>query len=436
MSDFKKRFDELKDKTIEITDKYFPERQLVLRTDADIKYIRASKRLQMSVAASAFALLSWTSFTSITHFMHDSELLAKDKEVLSVQVAYRSLLTEVTEYQAKFTNISDELEANHSMMVASLGQDVLKNKDKLVSADAARKEAQIARMHLNTQLNSIEDSMRELANRNYSLKGDLSLKEMDLQTAIAERNTARLQKERIEEQLRETEIQVARLNHSQEDLIARVTNQASEEISDIEDILSLAGLDPDKMLSAVGEDTTASGGPFIAALNKNGEETQEAEQIQLNAVDRHLARWQGLQKIKQSLPLAQPLDYYYISSRYGKRRDPVNKRWAVHYGLDMAASKKTPVYVSAPGNVKFVGWKGNYGRFIIIDHGNGIETRYGHLHKTLVKKGDTINFRTKIGLVGNTGRSTGAHLHYEVRVNGKNVDPFKFIKAGRNVFQG
>ena len=136
------------------------------------------------------------------------------------------------------------------------------------------------------------------------------------------------------------------------------------------------------------------------------------------------------------MPLAQPLDYYYISSRYGKRRDPVNKRWAVHYGLDMAASKKSPVYVTAPGKVTFVGWKGNYGNFIMVDHGNGIETRYGHLHKILVKKGDTVDYRTKIGLVGSTGRSTGAHLHYEVRVNGTNVDPFKFIKAGRNVFQG
>ncbi len=72
----------------------------------------------------------------------------------------------------------------------------------------------------------------------------------------------------------------------------------------------------------------------------------------------------------------------------------------------------------------------------MVDHGNGIETRYGHLHKILVKKGDTVDYRTKIGLVGSTGRSTGAHLHYEVRVNGTNVDPFKFIKAGRNVFQG
>jgi len=436
MSDFKTHLKTLKQRTIEITDKYFPERQLVLRTDGDLKYLEISKRLQMTTAACVFGLLSWTAFTSTTHFLHDGELVEKDKEILSVQVAYRSLLTEVSEYQNKFTNISDELEANHTRLVASIDPKTLKNKDKLVTAEAARKEAQIARKHLNRQLLSIEESMRELASRNYTLKDDLSLKEMDLQTALAERNTARLQKKRLEEKLRKIEIEMAKLNHTQEDLIKRVSDQANEEISDIEATLTLAGLDPDEMLNNLDQDNTASGGPFIAAVSKDGQATEEAEKIKLGMVDRHLSRWQGLQHIRQSLPLAQPLDYYYISSRYGKRRDPVNKRWAVHYGLDMAASKKSPVYVTAPGKVKFVGWKGNYGRFIVIDHGNGIETRYGHLHKTLVKKGETVDFRKKIGLVGNTGRSTGAHLHYEIRVNDKNVDPYKFIKAGRNVFQG
>ncbi|WP_419796804.1 MAG: peptidoglycan DD-metalloendopeptidase family protein [Terasakiella sp.] len=436
MSNSETRHRSFVEKTKEFTDKHFPERQLVLRTDGDVKYFCISKRFQMSVSAGILAFLSWSAFTSATHFLHDSELLAKDKEILSVQVAYRSLLSEVTEYQSKFTNISNELEANHSKLVASLDQNILENKDRLVSAETARKEAQVARRQLNSQLHSIEESMRELANRNYSLKGDLSLKEMDLQTALAERNTARLQKQRIEEKLRAAEIKMAHLNQSQEELIKRVSDQASEEIADIENILTIAGLDPDKMLNNIDQDTTASGGPFIAATGKSTDEMPAPEEIQLNAIDRHLARWQGLQGIRQSLPLAQPLDYYYISSRYGKRRDPVNKRWAVHYGLDMAASKKSPVYVTAPGKVTFVGWKGNYGNFIMVDHGNGIETRYGHLHKTLVKKGDTVDYRTKIGLVGNTGRSTGAHLHYEVRVNGTNVDPFKFIKAGRNVFQG
>ena len=439
MSDTESGFKSFSKRTSDFTNKYFPERQLVLRTDGELRYLQISKGLQMTAAACAMALLGWTGFTSYEHFQHDDALLAKDKEILSVQVAYRSLLTEVNEYQSKFTNISQELEENHTMLVASLDQvrsldkAIIENKSKLVSAESARKEAETAREHLNAQLVSIEDSMRELANRNYSLQGVLSSKEMDLQTALAERNTARLQKSRLEEKLHKTEVQMTRLNHSQEDLVKRITNQANEKISELENIMTMAGLDPDKMLTLVGQDNTASGGPFIAATKDNSEQSN-VQKERLSSVEKHLARWQGLQQVKQSMPLAQPLDYYYVSSRYGKRRDPVNNRWAMHYGVDMAASKKSPIYVTAPGKVTYSGWKGNYGRFVIVDHGNGIQTAYGHMHKILVKKGQTVDFRTKIGLVGSTGRSTGSHLHYEVRVNGKNVDPSKFIKAGRNVF--
>ena len=93
------------------------------------------------------------------------------------------------------------------------------------------------------------------------------------------------------------------------------------------------------------------------------------------------------------------------------------------------------IYAPAPGTVRVAGWRAKYGRFIEIDHGSGVRTRYGHLHKILVKRGQQVAFRDKIGLLGNSGRSTGPHLHYETVFNGKAVDPMKFLKAGRYVFQ-
>ena len=101
----------------------------------------------------------------------------------------------------------------------------------------------------------------------------------------------------------------------------------------------------------------------------------------------------------------------------------------------MTAPKKTSVYSTAPGVVTFAGWKGRYGKLVEITHGNGIKTRYGHLHKLLVKRGAKVKYRDKIALLGNTGRSTGAHLHYEVVVKGKPRNPALFIKAGRYVLQ-
>jgi murein DD-endopeptidase MepM/ murein hydrolase activator NlpD len=107
----------------------------------------------------------------------------------------------------------------------------------------------------------------------------------------------------------------------------------------------------------------------------------------------------------------------------------------MHYGIDLGGIFKSSVYATAPGVVSYVGWKGKIGRLVEINHGAGIKTRYGHLHKILVKKGQKIGFRDKIGLLGSTGRSTGAHLHYEIQSGGRPQDPMKFIKAGRYVFQ-
>ena len=147
-------------------------------------------------------------------------------------------------------------------------------------------------------------------------------------------------------------------------------------------------------------------------------------------------RWEGLQQVVRSIPLTAPLDQFRITSTYGSRRDPVNGRTSSHHGLDLAAPIHTPVMSTAPGKVVFSGWKGRFGRVIVIDHGHGIRTRYAHLRKILVKVGQRVGHREKIGLLGSSGRSTGPHVHYEVQVNGKPRDPMKFLKAGKYVFKG
>jgi len=110
-----------------------------------------------------------------------------------------------------------------------------------------------------------------------------------------------------------------------------------------------------------------------------------------------------------------------ISSRFGYR-------WGrMHEGIDLAAPTGTPVYAADGGVVTFAGWQSGYGKTVIIDHGNGVETLYGHNSELLVKKGTRVAKGTKIAKVGNTGRSTGPHLHFEVRVNGKAVNPAKYL---------
>jgi murein DD-endopeptidase MepM/ murein hydrolase activator NlpD len=130
------------------------------------------------------------------------------------------------------------------------------------------------------------------------------------------------------------------------------------------------------------------------------------------------------------LPLAHPLTTFDITSGFGRRLDPFLRRPAMHTGVDFRAPTGTAVAATAGGVVTEAGYAGGYGRMVEIDHGNGVRTRYGHLSKILVKIGDHVEAGDFVGRVGSTGRSTGPHLHYEVRIDGKAIDPTAWLTAG------
>ena len=139
-----------------------------------------------------------------------------------------------------------------------------------------------------------------------------------------------------------------------------------------------------------------------------------------------------MEELLSRLPLATPLDYYHITSQFGSRRDPITGKRAMHRGLDLGAARGAKVRATAAGTVIASGVQGAYGNMVEIDHGFGVVTRYGHLSKMLVAVGEKVDVRTPIGVIGNTGRSTGRHLHYEVLVDGVQRDPHRFLEAGRS----
>jgi len=117
-----------------------------------------------------------------------------------------------------------------------------------------------------------------------------------------------------------------------------------------------------------------------------------------------------------------------ISSRFGYRIHPLYKYYDFHTGLDIANARGTKIYATADGTVKIADWQPGFGRVVVIDHGHGYSTYYGHLYRILVREGTKIQRGDLIGLMGDTGTATGTHLHYEVQLNGRPVNPARYLK--------
>ena len=169
------------------------------------------------------------------------------------------------------------------------------------------------------------------------------------------------------------------------------------------------------------------GGPFIPLAETADPETFRSS---VALVTDEIERLTTVRRIAGQLPLARPLGNAPITSRFGARLDPFFGRPAMHPGIDFLAPTGYPVRATAGGTVVTADNAGGYGNMVEIDHGNGVTTRYGHLSAILVKVGQIVAKDTPVGRIGSTGRSTGPHLHYEVRLDGKAIDPMRYIRAG------
>jgi murein DD-endopeptidase MepM/ murein hydrolase activator NlpD len=226
------------------------------------------------------------------------------------------------------------------------------------------------------------------------------------------------------------------VSSTQNSIVEKLTERTRVGVNEIEKTVAMTGLKVDALLDVAGAQLSGEGGPFISPRSYTHTSEERFVLAAIENLDGEVERWERLQLVLRSLPLTAPLDSYAVRSGFGVRKDPISGRAGMHEGLDLSNEIGTPVLATAPGKVVYAGWMGDYGRMIEIDHGLGIRTRYGHLKKISVKVGDTVGYRDEIGLLGSSGRSTGPHLHYEVRVDDRPYDPINFLEAGKYVFKG
>lgn len=212
------------------------------------------------------------------------------------------------------------------------------------------------------------------------------------------------------------------IESEQLDGLDTLTESADQQADMIAETLESAGLPVD-----VDTSGDALGGPLLPVSPAYRFETRVRE------LDEALDKLEALKSIAQVMPIHNPVPGKAMSSRFGVRRDPILRTPAMHAGIDFRAASGTEIRSAGAGTVIKAGWNGGYGRMVEIDHGHGFTTRYAHMSRIHVKEGERIETGDVIGKVGSSGRSTGPHLHYEVRRDGNAVDPLGFLKAGKKV---
>lgn len=362
---------------------WFPDRELIMRSEGHVRYLRITSRLQMTVAGiGAGLLLAWvTTITgvAISSYLerHNAlALLSREARVTSAEnriAAYREDVDAVAEDLAKRQQFIEQMVKTH---VGDL------------PADAKAGE-------------TVSDSSKEAS------------KTVDKVSSLVPEAAP-----------------LAEVEASQIAFVERLTRFADRKSAAAEAALRRLGLNPDRMLATL-EDRGAMGGPLIAFLPP----TEQAFDPRFRRLGASLARMDALQRGLQGVPQVIPAAGARISSGFGYRSDPFVGAPAFHAGLDFKGPTGAPIYAAARGRIAFVGRRPGYGNCVEIDHGNGLRTRYAHMSAFRARAGQPVNAGQMIGAVGSTGRSTGPHLHFEVRLHGRPVNPRPFLEVAPHVLE-
>ena len=238
--------------------------------------------------------------------------------------------------------------------------------------------------------------------------------------------TANLAKESMEN----LELEMQFFEEKSDQIFRQLEDALTISVKPLDKMFQTAGLSTKRLLDQVKRGYSGQGGALSPILFQSTVlESLDPRVDRANNIISQLDKLNVYRIAIEKTPFDIPVkETYRFTSGFGPR-------WGeMHRGIDLAARSRTPIYATADGVVTRAGWNGGYGRVVYIKHPFGIETRYAHLARIRVKKGQSVSRGQKIGDMGNSGRSTGTHLHYEVRVGGKAVNPMIFIKAGRNVF--
>ena len=369
---------------------YLPEQRLFLKSDTETRFIRLRSSTQAIALVFGSLALAWTILATAVLLLDSISAGTSRHQVARQQALYEQRLNDLSADRDLRADEAASAQGRFNLALAQVSQ----MQARLLASEDRRRE-------LETGIDVIQNTLRGV---------------------IKERDQARAQEKQ-------------QLQASNDVIFASLEQALTVSVEPLEKMFRDAGLSPDKLLSDVRRGYSGQGGPLTPISLSTSGQAASMDEIRANAILKTLDNMNMYRIAAFKTPFAMPVKTAVrYTSGFGGRNDPMGRGYRRHEGQDMAGDYGAPIYTTADGVVTYAGWENGYGRLVKVQHAFGIETRYGHMSQIRVEVGQKVSRGDRIGDMGNSGRSTGTHLHYEIRIGGSAINPMTFIKAANNVF--
>nr|WP_134076927.1 M23 family metallopeptidase [Rhodovulum visakhapatnamense] len=432
--------------------RYLPEKRLFLRSDDSTRFVRLSPLTQAAALSGTTALVAWTMVASSILLIDQvgsgnlrdqarREQALYDTRLNAIAAERDRRAQDVREAQDRFNLALDEVSKMQSALLASeerrreleTGMAVIQKtlRRTLAERDAAQGRSQELAAQLAGETAPAEgprpvDVQQTLA----FLTGALDQTAEERDRIAADAASAY---DMVRTMSYERELDAER----NDQIFTSLEEALTVSMAPLDKMFKAAGLNTKSIINRVRQGYSGIGGPLtpLSVSTKGAAADLTPDEIRARAIMGRLDEINMYRIAAEKLPFAQPVKAgYRLTSPFGVREHPTLGGRRMHEGVDMASAYGTPIHATADGVVVRAQWMSGYGRMVEIRHEFGIVTRYAHMSKIRVEAGQRVSRGDRIGDMGSSGRSTGTHVHYEVRVDGKPVNPMTYIKAARNVF--
>lgn len=430
-----------------------PEKRLFLKSDSGTRFIRLKPGTQLAILLGMGALVSWSVVATSVVFINAISAGTTREQSMRESLAYHDRLNalshtvelrtaETLQAQERFSGAMDQVAAMQRRLLESeerrreleTALDAMHASLRRTMADRDAAQDRLARMQV--ALDTETGAEMPSATRDAKLDQTLAILADALEATADQRDDAAGLVAEAREEIARMAYASALDQERQERVFRQIEDAVAMSMEPLDRMLSASGIPTDRLIGQVRAAYSGQGGPLMPiAISTMSDGEPDPMSLRANELLERLDALNLRRIAAERLPFTVPVrGAYRQTSGFGYRRDPFNGGRRLHAGTDFAGARGTHIVAGGDGTVISAGRNSGYGLMVEIDHGFGITTRYAHLTRLHVRKGERVSRGEHIGDMGCTGRCTGTHLHYEVRRNGNPVNPMSFITAGRDVF--